>query len=70
MAKPGTIAPERPGPPGEEEDGVKIVLGIGNPGREYEGTRHNVGYRVLDRVAAALGAEIRRRKVRGRVGDG
>ncbi len=49
---------------------MKIVLGIGNPGREYEGTRHNVGYRVLDRVAAALGTEIRRRKFRGLVGDG
>ncbi len=49
---------------------MKIVLGVGNPGREYEGTRHNAGYRVLDRVSAALGTEIRRRKFRGLVGDG
>jgi PTH1 family peptidyl-tRNA hydrolase len=48
---------------------VKIVLGVGNPGREHEATRHNVGFRVLDRVAEALGAEIRRRKFRGLVGD-
>lgn len=33
----------------------RILLGIGNPGPEYEGTRHNVGFMVLDRVAERLG---------------
>lgn len=28
-----------------------IVLGLGNPGSEYENTRHNIGFRVLDRLA-------------------
>ena len=35
-----------------------IVLGLGNPGSEYAATYHNVGFRVLDRIADRLGTRI------------
>jgi PTH1 family peptidyl-tRNA hydrolase len=37
---------------------IRLVAGLGNPGREYEGTRHNVGFAVLDRIASQCGVSF------------
>lgn len=36
--------------------GIRLVVGLGNPGREYEDTRHNAGFWWVERIAAQLGA--------------
>ena len=48
---------------------MKIVLGLGNPGKEYERTRHNVGWWVVDHLAAAWDAESWRKDGDARVAD-
>lgn len=35
---------------------LRLLIGLGNPGPEYENTRHNAGFMILDRVASRLGA--------------
>lgn len=36
--------------------GISLIIGLGNPGRQYEDTRHNIGFMLLDRMAAAEGS--------------
>ena len=45
-----------------------IVAGLGNPGREYEGTRHNAGFRALDFLAERLGASVKESRFSALVG--
>jgi PTH1 family peptidyl-tRNA hydrolase len=39
-----------------------VVVGLGNPGRQYERTRHNIGYLVVDELAGRLGATFARHR--------
>ena len=42
-----------------------LIVGLGNPGRQYEGTRHNAGFFVLDTLAEQCGVKIDRIKFKG-----
>jgi peptidyl-tRNA hydrolase, PTH1 family len=49
---------------------MKLVIGLGNPGAEYERTRHNVGFRVVDKLAAKHGWKWNERRSRAVLASG
>ncbi|MCI6266310.1 MAG: aminoacyl-tRNA hydrolase [Erysipelotrichaceae bacterium] len=48
---------------------MKLIIGLGNPGSEYEDTRHNVGFQLLDYLSSKKGIEINKRKFNGLYGE-
>ena len=46
-----------------------LIVGLGNPGREYEKTRHNAGFRAIDLLAEKLGCKIDKGKFQGLYGQ-
>ena len=47
-----------------------VVIGLGNPGKEYENTRHNMGFKAVDALARDLGIEIKKEKFHALIGQG
>jgi PTH1 family peptidyl-tRNA hydrolase len=48
----------------DRDGGVKLIVGLGNPGSEYQLTPHNLGFLAIDRIAGSLGVEVRNRQCR------
>lgn len=54
----------------EQENVMYLIVGLGNPDRQYEGTRHNVGFEVIDQLADRLFVSVEEKKFRGYYGKG
>ena len=46
-----------------------MIVGLGNPGKQYEGTRHNAGFMALDTIAEKHHGEVKRIKFKGLIGE-
>ena len=47
-----------------------LIVGLGNPGEEYKGTRHNVGFDAIDIISRKYNIEVNRAKFKGMYGEG
>jgi len=47
-----------------------LIVGLGNPGAQYENTRHNVGFKVIDKLAEDFGMKISKAKFKSNYGKG
>lgn len=49
---------------------MKLIVGLGNPGAEYAGTRHNVGFSVIERLAKRHNISVSKRDFKAVIGEG
>ena len=49
---------------------MHIIIGLGNPGKEYHRTRHNVGFDVIDVLSEKLGIALTKIDMHGLIGEG
>ncbi len=49
---------------------MKVVIGLGNPGKKYEDTRHNVGFMAIDKISEKWSIPVQQQKFRALVGEG
>ena len=47
-----------------------MIVGLGNPGRQYVGTRHNIGFEIADALCAKYDIKLKKSKFRAEMGDG
>src|SRR6266446_5408053 len=48
---------------------MQLIVGLGNPGEEYEWSRHNLGFMLIDKLAADAAVTVKRRECRSLVGS-
>ncbi len=49
---------------------MKLVVGLGNPGRKYQQTRHNIGFEIVGRLLAPLGSGAAKKRFSGEFAEG
>jgi PTH1 family peptidyl-tRNA hydrolase len=50
-------------------DDIRLIAGLGNPDKEYQGTRHNIGFEVVESLAEKLGVEVKKEKFGAALGQ-
>jgi len=54
---------------GNRQSAMRIIVGLGNPGAQYEWSRHNLGFMLIDRIAEDAAASVKRSECRSLVGS-
>lgn len=54
----------------ETEKVMYLIVGLGNPGKQYDMTRHNIGFHTIDYIAEQSGIKIKKLKFKGIYGEG